>query len=61
LAGTDVSLSTSLRDILAAALQELIEAELTKAAKVPAIRLHDVRQSYATAALNSGVPVKVLS
>ena len=29
LAGTDPSLSTSLRDILAAALQELIEAELT--------------------------------
>ena len=29
LAGTDASLSTSLRDILAAALQELIEAELT--------------------------------
>jgi putative transposase len=29
LAGTDSSLSTSLRDILAAALQELIEAELT--------------------------------
>lgn len=31
LAGTDPSLSTSLRDILAAALQELIEAELTVA------------------------------
>ena len=29
LAGTDASLSTSLRDILTAALQELIEAELT--------------------------------
>ena len=29
LAGTDATLSTSLRDILAAALQELIEAELT--------------------------------
>ena len=29
LAGTDPSLSTSLRDILTAALQELIEAELT--------------------------------
>ena len=29
LAGTDPTLSTSLRDILAAALQELIEAELT--------------------------------
>lgn len=29
LVGTDASLSTSLRDILAAALQELIEAELT--------------------------------
>jgi transposase-like protein len=29
LAGTDASLTTSLRDILAAALQELIEAELT--------------------------------
>ena len=33
----------------------------TKAAGVPLIRLHDVRHSYATAALNSGVPVKVLS
>jgi putative transposase len=31
LAGTDASLSTSLRDILTAALQELIEAELTGA------------------------------
>ena len=29
LVGTDASLSTSLRDILTAALQELIEAELT--------------------------------
>jgi len=29
LAGTDPTLTTSLRDILAAALQELIEAELT--------------------------------
>lgn len=29
LAGTDASLSTSLRDILTVALQELIEAELT--------------------------------
>jgi transposase-like protein len=31
LAGTDASLSTALRDILATALQELIEAELTSA------------------------------
>ena len=31
LAGTDASLSTSLRDIVTAALQELIEAELTAA------------------------------
>jgi transposase-like protein len=31
LAGTDPTLTTSLRDILAAALQELIEAELTAA------------------------------
>jgi putative transposase len=29
LAGTDATLSTSLRDILTSALQELIEAELT--------------------------------
>ena len=29
LAGTDASLATSLRDIVAVALQELIEAELT--------------------------------
>ncbi|WP_133868565.1 tyrosine-type recombinase/integrase [Ilumatobacter fluminis] len=33
----------------------------TKAAEVPAIRLHDVRHSYTTAPLKSGVPVKVLS
>ena len=32
-----------------------------KAAKLPTIRLHDVRHSYATAALAAGVPVKVLS
>lgn len=34
---------------------------IVKAAKLPAIRLHDVRHSYATAALAAGVPVKVLS
>ncbi len=33
----------------------------TKAAGLPVIRLHDVRHSYATAALGAGVPVKVLS
>lgn len=32
-----------------------------RAAKLPAIRLHDVRHSYATAALRAGVPVEVLS
>ena len=36
LTGTDASLSTSLRDILTVALQELIEAELT--ATIGAIR-----------------------
>ena len=34
---------------------------IAKAAKLPAIRLHDVRHSYATAALSAGVPVKVMS
>ncbi|HUF98449.1 MAG TPA: tyrosine-type recombinase/integrase, partial [Ilumatobacter sp.] len=34
---------------------------LCVAADLPAIRLHDVRHSYATAALAAGVPVKVLS
>jgi integrase len=34
---------------------------LCRSAGVPVIRLHDVRHSYATAALASGVPVKVLS
>jgi integrase len=31
------------------------------AAGLPPIRLHDVRHSYATAALRAGVPVKVVS
>ena len=31
------------------------------AAELPPIRLHDVRHSYATAALRAGVPVKVVS
>jgi integrase len=35
--------------------------KLVKAAGLPMIRLHDVRHSYATAALASGVPVKVVS
>ena len=34
---------------------------IVKRAGLPAIRLHDVRHSYATAALAAGVPVKVLS
>lgn len=34
---------------------------LSKAADLPSIRFHDLRHSYATAALASGVPVKVLS
>ena len=33
----------------------------TKAAGLPAIRLHDIRHSYATAALNAGIPAKVIS
>jgi len=33
----------------------------TKAAGLPPIRLHDVRHSYATAALSAGVPAKVIS
>jgi integrase len=35
--------------------------ELAKRAGLPPIRLHDLRHSYATAALASGVPVKVVS
>ena len=34
---------------------------VVKRAGLPVIRLHDVRHSYATAALGAGVPVKVLS
>jgi integrase len=34
---------------------------LVRAAGLPPIRLHDLRHSYATAALAAGVPVKVLS
>jgi integrase len=34
---------------------------LTRAAGLPRIRLHDVRHSYATAALAAGVPPKVIS
>lgn len=34
---------------------------ITKAAGLPCIRLHDVRHSYATAALGAGVSVKVLA
>ncbi len=36
-------------------------AALVKATGLPRIRLHDVRHSYATAALAAGVPVKVVS
>jgi integrase len=36
-------------------------AKLVRAARLPPIRLHDLRHSYATAALAAGVPVKVLS
>jgi integrase len=36
-------------------------ARLSWAAGLPPIRLHDVRHSYATAALRAGVPVKVVS
>ena len=35
--------------------------KLAKRAGLPPIRLHDLRHSYATAALAAGVPVKVLS
>ena len=35
--------------------------ELARRAGLPSIRLHDLRHSYATAALASGVPVKVVS
>ena len=35
--------------------------KLVRTAGLPIIRLHDVRHSYATAALASGVPVKVVS
>jgi integrase len=36
-------------------------ARLSWEAGLPPIRLHDVRHSYATAALRAGVPVKVVS
>ena len=36
-------------------------AQLANKAGLPPIRLHDVRHSYATAALSAGVPVKVVS
>jgi integrase len=36
-------------------------AQLAVAAGLPVIRLHDMRHSYATAALATGVPVKVVS
>ena len=36
-------------------------ADLARRAGLPAIRLHDLRHSYATAALAAGVPVKVVS
>ena len=35
--------------------------DLAKRAGLPVIRLHDLRHSYATAALAAGVPVKVVS
>lgn len=35
--------------------------KLATRAGLPSIRLHDLRHSYATAALASGVPVKVVS
>ena len=34
---------------------------IAKRAGLPLIRLHDLRHSYATAALADGVPIKVLS
>jgi integrase len=33
---------------------------LAKAAKLPVIRLHDLRHSYATASHEAGVPLKVV-
>jgi integrase len=36
-------------------------ARHARAAALPAIRLHDLRHSYATAALSAGVPAKVVS
>jgi integrase len=35
--------------------------ELARAAGLPRIRLHDVRHSYASAALAAGIPAKVVS
>ena len=35
--------------------------QLAAAAALPRIRLHDVRHSWATAALGAGVPLKVVS
>ena len=37
------------------------QLRLARAAGLPAIRLHDVRHSYATAALAAGIPAKVVS
>ena len=34
---------------------------LAKATNLPAIRLHDLRHSYASSALAAGVPIEVLS
>ena len=35
--------------------------QLARAAGLPRIRLHDVRHSYASAALAAGIPAKVVS
>jgi hypothetical protein len=35
--------------------------QLARAAELPRIRLHDLRHSYATAALAAGIPAKVVS
>ena len=43
-------------DVLTKTFQRLAEA-----AKLPVIRLHDLRHSYASAALEAGVPLKVVS
>jgi integrase len=55
--GQDIEETTDGRFVIA----QGVAPEHTRAAGLPRIRLHDVRHSYATAALAAGVPPKVIS